>query len=89
MRVRIRFKESLLVPCFKIDLTKRQASRAPAKPLFGTPLFNIEEGVKKLVSSTFVPEGQVDFRSFRMRSLRLRVICPNKLNFFTLSQRSY
>src|SRR4030066_399973 len=31
------------------------------------------EGVKKFVSSTLVPKGQVDFQSFRMRSLRLRV----------------
>ncbi len=33
------------------------------------------EGVKKLISSTFVPKGRVDFQSFRMRSLRLRVTC--------------
>jgi hypothetical protein len=31
------------------------------------------EAVKKLLSSTFVPKGRVDFQSFRMRSLRLRV----------------
>ena len=31
--------------------------------------------MKKLVSSPFVPKGQVDFQSFRMRSLRLRVTC--------------
>jgi len=31
------------------------------------------EGVKKLLSSTFVAKGRVDFQSFRMRSLRLRV----------------
>ena len=36
---------------------------------------NSSEGVKKLVSSTFVPKGQVDFQGFRMRSLRLRVTC--------------
>ena len=34
---------------------------------------NSSEGVKKLLSSTFVPKGQVDFQGFRMRSLRLRV----------------
>jgi hypothetical protein len=33
------------------------------------------EGVKKLVPSTLVPKGRVDFQSFRMRSLRLRVTC--------------
>jgi len=31
------------------------------------------EGVKKLLLSTFIPKGRVDFQSFRMRSLRLRV----------------
>ena len=31
------------------------------------------EAVKKLASSTFVSKGRVDFQSFRMRSLRLRV----------------
>ena len=36
---------------------------------------NCSESVKKLVSSTFVPKGQVDFQGFRMRSLRLRVTC--------------
>ena len=35
--------------------------------------YNPSEAVKKLISSTFVPKGQVDFQSFRMRSLRLRV----------------
>jgi hypothetical protein len=38
-------------------------------------MINGLEGVKKFVSSTFVPEGRVDFRSFRMRSLRLKVTC--------------
>ncbi len=41
---------------------------------------NASEGVKKLNSSTFVLEGWVDFQSFRMRSLRLRVVChSNKI----------
>ena len=41
---------------------------------------NPSEGVKKLNSSTFVLEGWVDFQSFRMRSLRLRVVChSNKI----------
>ena len=31
------------------------------------------EGVKKLLWSTFVPKGRVNFQNFRMRSLRLRV----------------
>ena len=35
--------------------------------------YNASEGVKKLISSTFVPKGRVDFQSFRMRSLRLEV----------------
>ena len=33
--------------------------------------------MKKLVLSTFVPEGWANFQSFGMRSLRLRVICPD------------
>jgi hypothetical protein len=33
------------------------------------------DGVKKLISSTFLPKGWVDFRSFRMRALKSKGIC--------------
>jgi hypothetical protein len=33
------------------------------------------EGVKKSVSSTFVPKGWADFRSFRMPALKSKGIC--------------
>jgi hypothetical protein len=46
----------------------------PPKPrvYFSGAMYHAEP-VKKLVSSTFVLKGQVDFQSFRMRSLRLGV----------------
>jgi hypothetical protein len=33
------------------------------------------EGAKKLISSTFVPKGRVDFRSFRIRALKPKGTC--------------
>ena len=70
-----------------VDTLQKVHSASPAaSPASNDPLFKVSEGrpprsnrtrdgevVKKLLLSTFIPKGRVDFQSFRMRSLRLGV----------------